>query len=55
MPQLNPAPWLLTLLFSWLVFLIVIPPKVVNHIFPYEPTPLNVKKAKSDPWNWPWH
>nr|YP_010045234.1 ATP synthase subunit 8 [Esox niger]QPF96595.1 ATP synthase subunit 8 [Esox americanus vermiculatus]QPF96686.1 ATP synthase subunit 8 [Esox niger]QPF96790.1 ATP synthase subunit 8 [Esox americanus americanus]BAN81587.1 ATPase subunit 8 [Esox niger] len=55
MPQLNPAPWFTILIFSWLVFLIVIPPKVINHAFTNEPAPQNTEKPKSEPWNWPWY
>nr|WPM97896.1 ATP synthase F0 subunit 8 [Maurolicus muelleri]BBG74439.1 ATPase subunits 8 [Maurolicus muelleri] len=54
MPQLNPAPWFFILTFSWLVFLTVIPPKVLAHTFPNEPA-LDTKKVKAEPWNWPWH
>nr|YP_007026203.1 ATP synthase F0 subunit 8 [Neosalanx taihuensis]YP_009121437.1 ATP synthase F0 subunit 8 [Neosalanx tangkahkeii]AFU89132.1 ATP synthase F0 subunit 8 [Neosalanx taihuensis]AJF41796.1 ATP synthase F0 subunit 8 [Neosalanx tangkahkeii]AZM32458.1 ATP synthase F0 subunit 8 [Neosalanx taihuensis] len=55
MPQLNPAPWFAILMFSWLVFLTVIPPKILGHIFPNEPTIQSAKKANPEPWNWPWH
>nr|YP_010963362.1 ATP synthase F0 subunit 8 [Psettodes belcheri]WNK75595.1 ATP synthase F0 subunit 8 [Psettodes belcheri] len=55
MPQLDPSPWLAILIFSWLVFLIVIPPKVMAHSFPNEPTPQNTKNLKADNWTWPWH
>nr|YP_010944702.1 ATP synthase F0 subunit 8 [Fowleria isostigma]WMC20786.1 ATP synthase F0 subunit 8 [Fowleria isostigma] len=55
MPQLNPAPWFMILVFSWLVFLTVIPPKILAHTFPNEPTSQAVQKPKTDPWNWPWH
>nr|BAE72268.1 ATPase subunit 8 [Oryzias latipes] len=54
MPQLNPAPWFAIMLFSWLVFLVVIPPKVLTHYFPNDPTPQSVKKSKSETWTWPW-
>nr|WMN14138.1 ATP synthase F0 subunit 8 [Diplophos taenia]BBG74400.1 ATPase subunits 8 [Diplophos taenia] len=54
MPQLNPSPWFAILLFSWLVFLIILPPKVLAHTFPGEPT-LGTEKTKTEPWNWPWH
>nr|WNH19830.1 ATP synthase F0 subunit 8 [Stomias danae] len=54
MPQLNPAPWFAILVFTWLVFLIVIPPKVLAHTYPHEPS-LNTEKTKTEPWNWPWH
>nr|YP_003126983.1 ATP synthase F0 subunit 8 [Rhynchopelates oxyrhynchus]ARJ37245.1 ATP synthase subunit 8 [Terapon jarbua]BAH97874.1 ATPase subunit 8 [Rhynchopelates oxyrhynchus]BBU26012.1 ATPase subunit 8 [Rhynchopelates oxyrhynchus] len=55
MPQLNPAPWFAILVFSWLVLLVVIPPKVVAHTFPKEPTLQSAEKPKTEPWNWPWH
>nr|YP_010257617.1 ATP synthase F0 subunit 8 [Jaydia carinatus]QKV48961.1 ATP synthase F0 subunit 8 [Jaydia carinatus]QVY58575.1 ATP synthase F0 subunit 8 [Jaydia carinatus] len=55
MPQLNPAPWLMILVFSWLVFLTVIPPKIIAHSFPNEPTSQAAQKPKTESWNWPWH
>nr|YP_009453621.1 ATP synthase F0 subunit 8 [Parexocoetus brachypterus]ARX78509.1 ATP synthase F0 subunit 8 [Parexocoetus brachypterus]WMI34888.1 ATP synthase F0 subunit 8 [Parexocoetus brachypterus] len=54
MPQLNPAPWFAILVFSWLIFLTVIPPKVLAHSFPNEPTSQSTKLPKAEPWNWPW-
>nr|QUO98650.1 ATP synthase subunit 8 [Oryzias uwai] len=54
MPQLNPAPWFTVLVFTWLVFLIVIPQKVLAHKFPNEPASQNVQKTKSEFWPWPW-
>nr|WNH17906.1 ATP synthase F0 subunit 8 [Kuhlia sandvicensis] len=55
MPQLNPAPWFAILTFSWVVFLAILPSKVIAHTFPNEPTSQATKKAETDPWNWPWH
>nr|UDN41954.1 ATP synthase F0 subunit 8 [Sillago sp. 2 SS-2021] len=55
MPQLNPDPWFLILVFSWLVFLLFLPPKVMAHTFPNDPASQSVKKAKADFWTWPWH
>nr|YP_009355498.1 ATP synthase F0 subunit 8 [Lates japonicus]ASR74915.1 ATP synthase F0 subunit 8 [Lates japonicus]BAX03803.1 ATPase subunit 8 [Lates japonicus]BBU25778.1 ATPase subunit 8 [Lates japonicus] len=55
MPQLNPAPWLTILVFSWLIFLTMIPPKILAHSFPNEPTPHSAQMPKTDPWVWPWH
>nr|ADG45852.1 ATPase subunit 8 [Eigenmannia sp. 4 CBM-2010] len=55
MPQLNPAPWLAILLFSWFIFLAVLPTKVMKHTFTNEPTALSAKMPKTEPWNWPWH
>nr|WNH23899.1 ATP synthase F0 subunit 8 [Paraclinus fasciatus]WNH24014.1 ATP synthase F0 subunit 8 [Paraclinus nigripinnis] len=55
MPQLNPAPWFAILVFSWLVFLTIIPPKVLAHLYPNEPAMTDSEKTKTTPWNWPWH
>nr|QUJ18403.1 ATP synthase protein 8 [Chrysiptera taupou] len=55
MPQLNPAPWLLIMLFSWVVFLIIIPPKILSHATPNEPTLQSIETPKAEPWAWPWH
>nr|WNH37476.1 ATP synthase F0 subunit 8 [Synodus saurus] len=54
MPQLNPAPWFSILLFSWLIFLTVIPPKVIGHTFPNEPLTRTADAMKPSPWTWPW-
>nr|WNH22821.1 ATP synthase F0 subunit 8 [Zalieutes mcgintyi] len=55
MPQLAPTPWLATLLFTWLVFLTILPPKILAHTLPYEPTPQAIEKPKTEAWSWPWH
>nr|ABO38940.1 ATPase subunit 8 [Ariopsis seemanni]ABO38942.1 ATPase subunit 8 [Ariopsis seemanni]ABO38944.1 ATPase subunit 8 [Ariopsis sp. RB-2009]ABO38946.1 ATPase subunit 8 [Ariopsis sp. RB-2009]ACN11629.1 ATP synthase subunit 8 [Ariopsis sp. RB-2009] len=55
MPQLNPAPWFAILVFSWLIFLTVIPPKILNHTFTNDIPTLSPENLKSDTWNWPWH
>nr|QJQ72480.1 ATP synthase F0 subunit 8 [Gerres erythrourus] len=55
MPQLNPAPWLMILVFSWTTFLAIVPPKVMAHQFPNEPTPRSTEKLTKDSWNWPWY
>nr|WNH21768.1 ATP synthase F0 subunit 8 [Gillellus greyae] len=55
MPQLNPAPWFAILVFSWLIFLTIIPPKVLAHQFPNEPASMASEKPKTEAWNWPWH
>nr|AAT81534.1 ATP synthase subunit 8 [Notarius bonillai] len=54
MPQLNPTPWLTILLFSWLIFLTVIPPKIMSHTFTNDTT-LSTKNLKSTPWDWLWY
>ncbi|NP_740144.1 ATP synthase F0 subunit 8 (mitochondrion) [Salarias fasciatus] len=55
MPQLNPAPWFMILFFSWLVFLTVIPPKILAHKFPNEPSLTTAEKTKTKSWTWPWY
>nr|QWE36868.1 ATP synthase F0 subunit 8 [Labidesthes sicculus]QWE37245.1 ATP synthase F0 subunit 8 [Labidesthes sicculus] len=55
MPQLNPSPWFVILVFSWLVFAIVLPPKVLAHIFPNELTSQSTEKPQTESWTWPWH
>nr|UMB50615.1 ATP synthase F0 subunit 8 [Chrysichthys auratus] len=55
MPQLSPAPWFAILVFSWLIFLTVIPTKIMNHTFTNDITTLSAEKLKSSTWNWPWH
>nr|YP_636139.1 ATP synthase F0 subunit 8 [Phenacobius mirabilis]ABF74895.1 ATP synthase F0 subunit 8 [Phenacobius mirabilis] len=54
MPQLNPNPWFAILVFSWLIFLLIIPAKLLNHLTPNEPATVNEEKHKTNPWNWPW-
>nr|WNH20052.1 ATP synthase F0 subunit 8 [Thalassoma trilobatum]WNH20897.1 ATP synthase F0 subunit 8 [Thalassoma purpureum] len=55
MPQLNPSPWFGILMFSWFIFLTLIPPKVLAHTFPNEPTSQSTETSPSAPWTWPWH
>nr|YP_003345155.1 ATP synthase F0 subunit 8 [Anarchias sp. Ansp]BAI53176.1 ATPase subunit 8 [Anarchias sp. Ansp] len=55
MPQLNPSPWFMILVFSWMVFLLIAPAKVMAHTFTNEPGQLTTKSTKTNPWNWPWH
>nr|YP_009029574.1 ATP synthase F0 subunit 8 [Aquila chrysaetos]YP_009424012.1 ATP synthase F0 subunit 8 [Aquila heliaca]AHL16796.1 ATP synthase F0 subunit 8 [Aquila chrysaetos]AOG66032.1 ATP synthase F0 subunit 8 [Aquila heliaca]WAK85356.1 ATP synthase F0 subunit 8 [Aquila chrysaetos canadensis] len=54
MPQLNPAPWLLIMLASWLTLTLIVQPKLLfftsTNILPNKPiTTINLS-----PWNWPW-
>nr|YP_001650740.1 ATP synthase F0 subunit 8 [Macroramphosus scolopax]BAF75007.1 ATPase subunit 8 [Macroramphosus scolopax] len=55
MPQLDPSPWFAILVFSWVIFITIIPPKIMAHIFPNEPTSQSAEAPKTEPWNWPWH
>nr|YP_009685690.1 ATP synthase F0 subunit 8 [Epiplatys guineensis]QDU24376.1 ATP synthase F0 subunit 8 [Epiplatys guineensis] len=54
MPQLNPEPWFLILVFSWAIFLTLIPPKIVAHYVPNEPSSQSTSWKKMGLWNWPW-
>nr|YP_004564289.1 ATP synthase F0 subunit 8 [Pseudhymenochirus merlini]ADM35700.1 ATP synthase F0 subunit 8 [Pseudhymenochirus merlini] len=54
MPQLNPGPWFLLFVFSWLVLLTIIPPKVSNYQNTNEATTQNTEKQSPQPWSWPW-
>nr|YP_010567833.1 ATP synthase F0 subunit 8 [Noturus leptacanthus]UZC55474.1 ATP synthase subunit 8 [Noturus leptacanthus]UZC55487.1 ATP synthase subunit 8 [Noturus leptacanthus]UZC55500.1 ATP synthase subunit 8 [Noturus leptacanthus] len=55
MPQLNPAPWFMILVYSWLILLMMIPNKVLNHTFTNDIATLGAEKLKSSTWTWPWH
>nr|YP_010957112.1 ATP synthase F0 subunit 8 [Antimora microlepis]WMY90387.1 ATP synthase F0 subunit 8 [Antimora microlepis]WNH23263.1 ATP synthase F0 subunit 8 [Antimora microlepis] len=55
MPQLDPSPWLMIFTFTWLTFLIILPAKVMAHVFPNEPTPQSMMTPKTTSWNWVWH
>nr|YP_010960578.1 ATP synthase F0 subunit 8 [Tigrigobius multifasciatus]WNH38007.1 ATP synthase F0 subunit 8 [Tigrigobius multifasciatus] len=61
MPQLDPRPWLIILVYSWSILLIFIVPKVLSNKPPKKPTPKGptskdspTSEAKSGPWPWPW-
>nr|AGZ18955.1 ATP synthase F0 subunit 8 [Epicrionops cf. marmoratus UMMZ 190478] len=53
MPQLNPAPWLTIMLFSWVIFLTIIPTKVIKHAQASNVTSAPEHKHHA-PWTWPW-
>nr|YP_009001950.1 ATP synthase F0 subunit 8 [Colistium nudipinnis]AFH09377.1 ATP synthase F0 subunit 8 [Colistium nudipinnis] len=54
MPQLNPAPWLAILIFTWIVFVLVMPEMVMKYSFPNEMTVQSAKAFGTEAWNWPW-
>nr|YP_010960513.1 ATP synthase F0 subunit 8 [Monolene sessilicauda]WNH37916.1 ATP synthase F0 subunit 8 [Monolene sessilicauda] len=54
MPQLNPAPWFLILLFSWLIFLTIVSSKVVAHTTPNDPVTQGAHVLQKTIWLWPW-
>nr|AAD56456.1 ATPase 8 [Chordeiles minor] len=54
MPQLNPNPWFLIMLLSWLTLTLIIQPKLLTFTpinTPHNKTPHN---HKTTPWTWPW-
>nr|YP_007375127.1 ATP synthase F0 subunit 8 [Boulengerula taitana]AAX58639.1 ATP synthase F0 subunit 8 [Boulengerula taitana]ACS37018.1 ATP synthase F0 subunit 8 [Boulengerula taitana] len=55
MPQLNPAPWLMIMLASWLILLTILLPKMMMHKPMNDMTINNLNKTHSSPWTWPWH
>nr|QKO00396.1 ATP synthase F0 subunit 8 [Channa striata] len=55
MPQLNPPPRFAILIFFWLIFLTIIPQKVMAHTSPNEHSPQSTDIPKTESWNWPWH
>nr|YP_007374564.1 ATP synthase F0 subunit 8 [Boulengerula boulengeri]ACS37005.1 ATP synthase F0 subunit 8 [Boulengerula boulengeri] len=54
MPQLNPNPWFMIMIVSWLTLLLILCPKTVKHK-PMNTIHHNINDIKhSIPWNWPW-
>nr|YP_097197.1 ATP synthase F0 subunit 8 [Batrachoseps attenuatus]AAU20634.1 ATP synthase F0 subunit 8 [Batrachoseps attenuatus]ABX46731.1 ATPase subunit 8 [Batrachoseps attenuatus] len=54
MPQLNPSPWLSIFLMSWLIYLIILLPKVGNLKVLNKTTTQSSNTIETQPWNWPW-
>nr|YP_009685859.1 ATP synthase F0 subunit 8 [Aphyosemion gabunense]QDV92587.1 ATP synthase F0 subunit 8 [Aphyosemion gabunense] len=54
MPQLNPAPWFIILIFAWVVFLVMMPPKVLAHKSSNNPELPITSSSKTEFWAWPW-
>nr|YP_009025026.1 ATP synthase F0 subunit 8 [Pseudaesopia japonica]AHN95308.1 ATP synthase F0 subunit 8 [Pseudaesopia japonica]AID59867.1 ATP synthase F0 subunit 8 [Pseudaesopia japonica] len=54
MPQLNPAPWFFTMVFSWVVLLSLLPSKFLSLLFPNELTQPIQKKTNTTFSNWLW-
>nr|AKE07122.1 ATP synthase subunit 8 [Monopterus albus] len=54
MPQLNPPPWFYILIFSCLVFILIIPHKVVAHTYPNPPTSKTTESPNTESSTWPW-
>nr|YP_004465323.1 ATP synthase F0 subunit 8 [Salmostoma bacalia]BAK22891.1 ATPase subunit 8 [Salmostoma bacalia] len=54
MPQLNPDPWFSTLMLSWVIFLTIIPTKVLAYVQPNELTSASTDSFGFNAWGWPW-
>nr|YP_009331686.1 ATP synthase F0 subunit 8 [Butastur liventer]BAW15979.1 ATP synthase subunit 8 [Butastur liventer] len=54
MPQLNPAPWFLILVLSWLTFTLIIQPKLLPFISSNIPSSKPTMPTPTPSWNWPW-
>nr|YP_010503100.1 ATP synthase F0 subunit 8 [Pristella maxillaris]QYF07782.1 ATP synthase F0 subunit 8 [Pristella maxillaris]UXD78983.1 ATP synthase F0 subunit 8 [Pristella maxillaris] len=55
MPQLILSPWFFILVVSWVIFLTIIPSKVMNFYFNNEPETASTHKPKTHAWDWTWH
>nr|YP_009938684.1 ATP synthase F0 subunit 8 [Cynoglossus nanhaiensis]AWQ65111.1 ATP synthase subunit-8 [Cynoglossus nanhaiensis]QNV46917.1 ATP synthase F0 subunit 8 [Cynoglossus nanhaiensis] len=53
MPQLNPGPWMLIWLSSWVIFLFTIPPLMISFKPSNSPTKSQILNPL-DSWHWPW-
>nr|WNH20325.1 ATP synthase F0 subunit 8 [Asterorhombus filifer] len=54
MPQLNPAPWFATLLFSWLILLALVLPKILSFTIPADTLPQRSASMVKPTWTWKW-
>nr|YP_004222088.1 ATP synthase F0 subunit 8 [Penelopides panini]ADW41486.1 ATP synthase F0 subunit 8 [Penelopides panini] len=53
MPQLNPNPWFPIMLASWLVYSLIIQPKLLAFLTTNPPNKMN-PPTKIPSWPWPW-
>nr|YP_009539816.1 ATP synthase F0 subunit 8 [Rhyticeros undulatus]AYQ21068.1 ATP synthase F0 subunit 8 [Rhyticeros undulatus] len=53
MPQLNPNPWFPIMLTSWLVYSLIIQPKLLTFLTTNPPNKMNLP-TKTPSWPWPW-
>nr|WBU94787.1 ATP synthase F0 subunit 8 [Pseudopus apodus] len=54
MPQLNPNPWLLILILSWLALTALFLTKTQNARFHTMPALHQMNKQETNTWLWPW-
>nr|QCW57878.1 ATP synthase F0 subunit 8 [Plethodon shenandoah]QCW57891.1 ATP synthase F0 subunit 8 [Plethodon shenandoah]QCW57904.1 ATP synthase F0 subunit 8 [Plethodon shenandoah]QCW57917.1 ATP synthase F0 subunit 8 [Plethodon shenandoah]QCW57930.1 ATP synthase F0 subunit 8 [Plethodon shenandoah] len=53
MPQLNPDPWFIIFIMSWLMFLIILTPHTTKFKLMKKPA-MQHTYNKIPSWNWPW-
>nr|AYN73533.1 ATP synthase F0 subunit 8 [Merops nubicus]QOD97338.1 ATP synthase F0 subunit 8 [Merops nubicus] len=54
MPQLNPNPWFLIMLSSWLIWLLILQPKLLTFTTFNPPINKPTTTLKTLSWPWPW-
>nr|UBY46694.1 ATP synthase F0 subunit 8 [Otus lettia] len=54
MPQLDPNPWLSTMLMAWLTLSMILQPKLLSFTPTNLPTSKTQPTTKTSPWTWPW-
>nr|AYN73508.1 ATP synthase F0 subunit 8 [Lophoceros camurus] len=54
MPQLNPNPWFFIMLTSWLIFALIIQPKLLTFLTTNPPAKMASSMKTPSPWPWPW-
>nr|QOD97566.1 ATP synthase F0 subunit 8 [Anhinga anhinga] len=54
MPQLNPAPWFLTFLMTWLTLTLLMQPKLLSLVTTNPPLNKMPTANKATSWTWPW-
>nr|AEX66106.1 ATP synthase F0 subunit 8 [Emys orbicularis]QNJ33341.1 ATP synthase F0 subunit 8 [Emys orbicularis] len=54
MPQLNPNPWFLIFSSSWLMYTLILQPKISSYLLTNNPTNTHNKIMNLAPWTWPW-
>nr|ANH55775.1 ATP synthase F0 subunit 8 [Grandisonia alternans] len=53
MPQLNPNPWFLIMILSWVILMTITLPKTIKHK-PTNPISQQTLEKQTMTWNWPW-
>nr|AGZ18916.1 ATP synthase F0 subunit 8 [Caudacaecilia cf. asplenia ZRC 1.12502] len=54
MPQLNPSPWFLIFMLTWMILTTTITAKTMKHQ-PMNDILTEDRTKTTSPWNWPWH